>query len=155
MFFSGIISQPLDRISQTSPHFIQNFMINITVSHEDWDLVCRFGANEPKIIFRAKLGNNMSDFYKQPLILFKIIWSTLFLWSLLWSIFFFFWKLISHGDWDLPCFLGNNLTTTCQILTNNPLFYSKLYGKKKKKKQKNIFCENLVSHLVTFIDKQM
>ena len=48
-------------------------MINITVSHEDWDLVCRFGANEPKIIFRAKLGNNMSDFYKQPLILFKII----------------------------------------------------------------------------------
>ena len=27
--------------------------------------------------------------------------------------------------------------------------------KKKKKKQKNIFCENLVSHLVTFIDKQM
>ena len=42
-------------------------MINITVSHEDWDLVCRFGANEPKIISKStcQIFTNKTSFYSK------------------------------------------------------------------------------------------
>ena len=48
-------------------NILQDFVL-----HWDWGLVSEFGANEPRMVFGAKLGNRLSDFNKKPLILFRI-----------------------------------------------------------------------------------
>ena len=76
-----ITSQPLVKFSQRTPHFIQNFMTNTfqtifflnLVSHGDWDLVYRLGGKFAQNGFLTLLANHLSDFHKQPLIIFTIL----------------------------------------------------------------------------------
>ena len=48
------------------------FLLENLVPHRDWGLVGEFGANGPKMVFEAKLGNPLPDLHKKPLILFRI-----------------------------------------------------------------------------------
>ena len=81
---SDITLEPHIQFSQTTPHFVRNF-----VSHtkllvyfrslallEAWDLVTTFRANGPKIVYQTLLWSHSFNFHKQPLILFKILFCT-------------------------------------------------------------------------------
>ena len=81
---SDITLEPHIQFSQTTPHFVRNF-----VSHTKlpvyfrnlallgaWILVTTFGAIGSKMVYLPLLWSHIFNFHKQPLILFEILFRT-------------------------------------------------------------------------------
>ena len=79
-----ITLEPQIQFSQTTPHFVRNF-----VSHTKllvyfrnlallgvWDLVTTFRANGPRKVYLTLLWSHTFNSLKQPLILFKVLFCT-------------------------------------------------------------------------------
>ena len=81
---SDITLEPHIQFSQTTPHFVRNFVSHtmLLVYFRNlallgaWILVTTFEAIGPKMVYLPLLWSHIFNFHKQPLILFEILFRT-------------------------------------------------------------------------------